>query len=424
MTVNRTILIASLLLPMFAAVQSAAAADPGFGALSTDDFPAATATEKEKYALGQLLFFDKILSGNRNISCATCHHPRHGSSDGLPLPLGEGPRGLGPERRVGATMSESVHARVPRNSPALFNLGATEVHTVFHDGRLSVDEQGIYNSGFVSPLGFQFPAGLDSVLAAQAMFPVTSAAEMAGDAGENPVADAVAQDNIAGPDGVWELLAQRLAGVPAYVSLFRAAYPDEVFTADDITYVRAANAIATFESHAFRTLNSPFDRHLRGEEGSLSDSEARGMALFYGEAGCSGCHSGKLQTDQDFHAIAMVQTGPGKGHGMDGSYRRATGFDVTLEDIGRGDVTGDQADNFRFRTPSLRNVALTGPWGHTGAYASLEAVVRHHLDPVAALEAFEPSDTKLPRLGRVVEVTGTGDAQIMEWLEKDRQVAF
>ena len=74
----------------------------------------------EKVELGRLLFFDKILSGNRNISCATCHHPDLASADGLALPLGEGPAGLGTDRATGELVNNSVAGRVPRNSPGLF----------------------------------------------------------------------------------------------------------------------------------------------------------------------------------------------------------------------------------------------------------------------------------------------------------------
>jgi len=68
-------------------------------ALTDDDFPTFT---PDQIQLGQLLFYDKILSGNRNISCGTCHHPKHGTSDGLPLGIGEGGVGLGPNRTVGS----------------------------------------------------------------------------------------------------------------------------------------------------------------------------------------------------------------------------------------------------------------------------------------------------------------------------------
>ena len=66
------------------------------------------------------------------------------------------------------------------------------------------------------------------------------------------------------------------------------------------------------------------------------------------------------------------------------------------EDYGRERVTGYAADRYRFRTPSLRNVVLTGPWGHAGAYNSLRDVVLHHLDPVASLEGYDPAQAVLP----------------------------
>ena len=116
-------------------------------------------------------------------------------------------------------------------------------------------------------------------------------------------------------DGVWALLADRLRSVPAYVELFRAAYP-EVLRADDITFVHATNAIAAFESVVWRADDSPFDQYLKGDVEAISMRAFRGMMLFYGEARCSQCHSGALQTDHDFHAIGMPQIGPGKGDGV------------------------------------------------------------------------------------------------------------
>jgi len=87
--------------------------------------------------LGQLLFYDQILSGNRNTSCATCHHPRFATSDGLSLGLGEGGIGLGPERTPDP--DNLPEQRVPRNAPALFNLGAHEFTVMSHDGRIEAD---------------------------------------------------------------------------------------------------------------------------------------------------------------------------------------------------------------------------------------------------------------------------------------------
>ena len=357
--------------------------------------------------LGRLLFFDKVLSGNQNISCATCHHPQFASTDGVALGLGEGAHGLGPDRRPGATAAEAVHERVPRNAPALFNLGAREFTVMFHDGRVEADTQGFYEGGFITPAKWKLPPGLDNVLAAQALFPVTSPTEMAGQKGENPIADARSLNNVAGPGGVWEQLAARLQAIPEYVELFQAAFPERVATADDVSMVLAANAIAAFEAASFRADGSPFDHFLRTGE-DLAPAAERGLRLFYGKARCQTCHAGTFQTDHDFHAIAMPQIGPGKADGADPDYWRATGLQAFLEDFGRGRVTVRDEDRFRFRTPSLRNVALTGPWGHAGAYATLDAAVRHHLDPVRALEAYVPDTTALPPLDHVLETRANG----------------
>ena len=387
------------------------------------DYYADGAPPEAQVELGRLLFFDKILSGNKNISCATCHHPQFAGTDGLALPFGEGPRGLGPDRQPGPTKSEAVHERVPRNSPAVFNLGAREFTRMFHDGRVEVDTQHFYEGGFITPAKWKLPTGLDNVLAAQAMFPVTSPTEMAGQKGENPIADARSLNNVAGPGGVWEQLAGRLQGIPEYVDLFKAAFPEHVTTADDISMVLAANAIAAFEAKAFRADNSPFDEYLRTGEG-LSGEAEQGMALFYGKARCQTCHAGKFQTDHDFHAIAMPQIGPGKSDGFDAGYWRATGLKAFLEDFGRGRVTVRDEDAFKFRTPSLRNVALTGPWGHDGAYHTLEDVVRHHLDPVQALNDYAAAGAMLQPLDHVLEITADGPKLEYRWLSGQRLDAF
>jgi len=378
-------------------------------------------TAREKEELGQLLFFDKILSGNRNISCATCHHPTLATSDGVALALGEGARGLGPKRRAGTTDGEGVYERVPRNSPALFNKGAHEFTRLFHDGRVEADDMRHYEGGFITPARWKLPRGLDNVLAAQAMFPVTSPAEMAGQQGENEIADAKALNNAAGPGGVWELLADRLRTIPKYVELFQRAFPDEVGEAADISYVLAANATDAFEAQVFRADESAFDKFLRGES-ELAGSARRGMELFYGGAGCTNCHAGKFQTDHDFHAIAMPQIGPGKSDGWNADYWRATGEKAFPEDYGRGRVTARAVDNYKFRTPSLRNVELTGPWGHDGAYGSLRDVVRHHVDPERALEAYEPP-ALLP-LDGVLEQVASGSRLGQSWLPARRLDGF
>ena len=248
-----------------------------------------------------MLFFDPILSGNRNISCATCHNPDHATSDGLALGIGEGGVGVGPDR-VAGTGSARIRKRIPRNSPALWNLGAREIDVMFHDGRVSVSD--IYENGFDTPAQEWLPEGLDGILAVQALFPLTSQFEMAGDPKENQVAGA-AYDRI---DAVWPILAKRVRVIPEYSDMFIAAF-DEVNDPLDIDITHIANAIAAFEGFEWRSYDSPFDAYLAGEQSALTASQVAGMRLFYGEAGCAACHSGPLLTDHKFHALALPHFG-------------------------------------------------------------------------------------------------------------------
>ncbi|WP_300056210.1 cytochrome c peroxidase [uncultured Roseobacter sp.] len=370
--------------------------------------------------LGRTLFFDPILSGNRNISCGTCHDPARGTGDDLSLSIGEGGTGFGRDRRT----HDGVVSRIPRNAQPLWNIGAKEYTAMFHDGRLEPDPAATFASGFWSPAREDLPVGLDSLLAAQAMFPVISHTEMAGQKGENAVATAVAEDRL---QDAWDLLAARLAEIPGYVEMFTRAFADEhdaLVPADTVTFVNAARALAAFQSVAFRSDASPFDRWLSGEADALDPEAKLGMQLFYGDAGCSGCHSGPLLTDHGFHAIAMPQIGPGKGHGEDTGYWRASGFMARLEDEGRYRVTFDADDLFAFRTPSLRNVSLTGPWGHDGAFGKLEDVVRHHFDPVTSLAECDVAGADLPPLDHVIEATGFGSELIFRPLNPARREAF
>ncbi|MDX2505527.1 MAG: cytochrome c peroxidase [Gammaproteobacteria bacterium] len=336
-----------------------------------------------KIELGRNLMFDKILSGNKNISCGTCHHSLTDTGDGLSLPVGEGGVGLGVTRNVGTGLDQIVE-RVPRNAPPVFNLGDNSFHTMFHDGRVTTIDAADFPSGCKTPAGHDFPDNLENVLACQAMFPVTSGTEMAGQKGENSIANAAAAGNLAGPNGVWDQLAKRLQGIPAYVDMFIAAF-DDISSARDITFGHAANAIAAFEGTNWRADNSPFDQYIRGDKGALSQNAQKGMKLFYLGDGkgnsCASCHSGLFQTDQEYHAIALPQIGSGRGSD---SPDQTGGH----EDFGREQVTGDPADTMKFRTPTLRNVALTAPYGHCGSYNSLRAIVEHHVDPEASLNAY------------------------------------
>ncbi len=333
-------------------------------------------------ALGQLLFYDPILSGNREVSCATCHHPKFGTGDGLSLSLGDGGIGLGPDRV--ADPENPPEARVPRNAPALFNLGASEFTHLFDDGRIEVDPTR--PSGFRTPLEDDMVAGFASLLSAQTMFPVLSADEMAGHVQENDIARAVRQGVLTGPGGAWDMISRRVAAVPEYAERFTTVYP-KIKGPDDIAFTDISNAIAAFMELEWRSDTAPFDAYLRGE-GTLPTEALAGLDLFYGRGGCSTCHSGPFQTDHGFHAMGAPQIGPGK----------AAKFESHSRDEGRFRVTGRVEDLYAFRTPSLRNVALTAPYGHAGAHADLAGFIADHADPVAGLRVYDISQAVLPEL--------------------------
>ncbi len=321
--------------------------------------------------LGEALFWDPELSGNRDISCATCHHPLEATGDSLSVSIGTSGQGLGEER---VRLNER-NEFIPRNAQPLFNLGYEEWEILFWDGRVS----GSLATGFDTPASDRLPDGLDSLLAAQAMFPVTSRDEMRGLRGDYDIFGeknelAMLVDYAARP--IWAALMRRLTAIPGYVELFQAAYPG--VPVDQLGFQHAANGLAAYEIDFFTFEDSPFDRYIQGDEGALSPEAVRGGLLFYGEAGCATCHTGGLLTDQQFHNLAVPQVGPGKGR------------EEPL-DLGRARETGNDCDRFAFRTAPLRNVAITGPWMHSGAFTTLEAAVRHHLNPADGLLTYDAS---------------------------------
>jgi cytochrome c peroxidase len=343
--------------------------------LTTDDF---LAVDRDHAALGQSLFYDTILSGNRNITCAHCHHPDFGTGDGLSLGIGEGGQGLGPDRSPGSG-ADRIAKRIPRNAPGLWNLGAKDLDVMFHDGRLSRSD--IFGNGFNSPAEEWLPRGLTSLLAAQALFPLVAQFEMAGNPGENEVIGAV-HDRI---DAAWPILAKRVRTEGDYGARFVAAF-DTVTAPEEVTIVEIANALAAFMVMEWSSFDSPFDAYLNGDFTALTPQQLQGMALFYGEAGCDRCHSGPLMTDQAFHALGLPAFGPG----------RTRAFDPHARDVGRMGESNRLEDAYAFRTPMLRNVALTAPYGHNGAYARLEDILRHHGDPTAMRARWRAQDAALP----------------------------
>ena len=336
------------------------------------------AFDRKQAAVGQLLFYDNILSGNQNINCGSCHHPKFGTGDGLPLGIGEGGVGLGPDRTPG-TGADAIRKRIPRNAPGLWNLGAKELHVMFHDGRLSISDD--YENQFNSPAEEWLPTGFNSLLAAQAVFPLVAQFEMAGNTGENQVTGAV-HDRI---DNGWPILAKRVRNKAPYSAMFVEAF-DHITTPEDVDIVDIANALAAFQAIEWRSHDSPFDAYLSGKTSALNAAQKRGLDLFYGKANCSQCHSGPLLSDQKFHALGLPPFGPG----------RTRRFDPYARDVGRMGESDALEDAYRFRTPMLRNVALTAPYGHNGAFATLDAIIRHHVNPKDSLAQWTPKDVALP----------------------------
>jgi cytochrome c peroxidase len=350
-----------------------------------------------KAALGRLLFFDKELSGNRDISCASCHHPFLNTADGLAVSLGTGGQGLG-ATRVRGLQREFI----PRNAPEIFNRGSAEWTTMFWDSRVS----GSPETGFDTPAKELLPVGLENILAAQAMFPVTSRDEMRGSLGD---LDVFGQPNELAPiadedlPAIWDAIMQRLLVLPEYRDLFQQAFPEVLL--EELGFQHAANAIAAFEIDACTLMDSPWDRYVAGNNSVLSEEAKRGALLFYGEADCARCHTGNLLTDQQHHNIGVPQIGPGKGE------------EAPL-DFGRGRETGDPVDRFKFRTPPLRNVGLTGPWMHDGAFSTLRSAIEHHFkDPEVAIRDYDVSQLD-PELQDTFQDDEETIAAMMETLDE------
>lgn len=326
--------------------------------------------------LGQSLFFDKVLSGNRDVSCATCHDPLSQMTDGLTLAVGTGGSGLAPNRTLGAG-----RAFVPRNAPSLLNQGLGFVYTLW-DGR--VNQEWSPTDAFKAPAGVVFPAGLQNLLAAQAMLPVLNRVEMRGNSGDQDVFGnpnelaTIADANVL---AVWRGAMNRLLAIQAYVTKFNAAYPG--IPTQSLGFQHAANALAAFQIHSFTKTNSPFDRYLARDNRALTDEQKRGGILFFGKAQCASCHSGAMLGGQQFVNIGIPQFGPGVGA-------------AAPLDIGRGEhiVGGSEFYRFNFRAPQLRNVELTAPYMHNGAYRTLESVVRHYTNADSALRNYDA--TQLP----------------------------
>jgi len=316
-------------------------------------------------ALGRALFYDPLLSGPRSHACASCHHPEHQGVDGLPVFVGPGGVGFGPERALGDAPSVGT-----RNTPALLNMEGRTHQT--WDGHIA-GEPGSW--AFVPP-GVELEAGIDNLLALSVLRPMTVADEMKGYAG---VPDALGGVNelaeLGDPESIWYALLARMEAEPGYDELLAAAEPGER------GYATLGNALSAFIATTLRADDTPWDRYLRGDEGAdvFGDAAVRGALLFFGAAQCQRCHDGPWLSDSSGHNAAAPQLGLGRG-------------DFEPWDPGAfAENRDDDSLWWVFQTPPLRNVEVTGPWTHAGGYGDLQDVVRHFLDPVAALAAWDPS---------------------------------
>jgi cytochrome c peroxidase len=207
---------------------------------------------------------------------------------------------------------------------------------------------------------------------AQAFIPPTERVEAAG--------FGFSGDN----DTIRQEVLRRINDIDAYRRLFSQSFPDVRF-GQPITFEMFGRAIAEFE-FTLIFADAPIDRFARGDHAAMTASQKRGALLFFGRAGCVECHavageSNEMYSDFRTHVIGVPQVAPTVSNVV---------FDGpgVNEDFGLEQVTGDPADRYKFRTSPLRNAALQPAFGHNGAFVSLAASIRHHLDVRASLEAY------------------------------------
>jgi cytochrome c peroxidase len=217
------------------------------------------------------------------------------------------------------------------------------------------------------------------------MLPVLNRIEMRGVPGDRDqlgnVNELAEFADVAATD-IWNAVMRRLLKFSGYQTMFAAAFPS--IPTSQLGFQHAANAIAAFEVDAFNRTNSAFDRFLKRDTRAMSDEAKRGGILFFGVARCAQCHNGPTLGGQQFANIGIPQIGPGVGKS------------VPL-DIGRGEIfpivglPPGQASPYRFafRVAPLRNVELTAPYMHNGAYPTLESVVKHYMNADSSLKAYD-----------------------------------
>jgi len=360
--------------------------------IERENLPAIT---DNKAQLGKQLFFARNLGGEQSSACVSCHHPILGGGDQLSLPIGvsavnvleQSSHDLLGHGRFNGIEPNNLPS-VPRNSPTVFNLGLNN-RALFWDSRVERRRGGIIITPD-SPIDNQGQQLHDQSLpdnvtlaAAQARFPVTSPEEMRG----NFLSGTTNQDLRS------ELTMRFTDNNPAFENNWAESF-NQAFGDEDITFDRIADAIGEYE-RSMVFVNNPWTSYLAGNNDALSQEQKAGAVLFFtnrrdGGAGCSGCHRGQTFASNRHHLVAYPQIGPGKGND--------TGA-ATSNDFGRENINHQIEERFHFRAPSLLNIAVTAPYGHTGAYQTLEEVVAHYNNPRDAINRLFAADNNQAFVG-------------------------
>jgi cytochrome c peroxidase len=280
--------------------------------------PAANPSTPAKVALGRLLFWDPVLSGPKDVACATCHHPEFGYAENRDLSIGVTGSGLGHRRRFAAGSSIPF---VKRNSQTILNVAFS-----------GSDERGNYEPA-TAPMFWDVRAqGLE----AQALEPLKALEEMRGRTfAEDKAVDAIVA---------------RVNEIPEYRRLFAAAFGQ----VRPITAQNLGNALAAFQRSIVAN-NAPFDRYMRGDRSAMSASQVAGMRRFE-RIGCVNCHNGPMFSDYKLHVLGVPDN-------------------PALQ------ATDPGAENrYAFRTAPLRNLRFTAPYMHSGVFNTLEDVLEFYDD--------------------------------------------
>ena len=359
--------VATLVLLLSPAAETQGQGQFPFSALpQTVTAPADNPTTADKVALGRLLFWDPILSGNRDVACASCHHPRFGYAEDLDLSVGVNGVGLGRNRRF---QSPNSIPFVKRNSPTMLNVGFN----------------GANRAGqYAPPTAPMFWDMRVASLESQSLEPIKSFEEMRGDT--YPEAKAV------------ETVVARLNAIPEYRALFAKAFATE----NAVTDANLGKALAAF-GRSLVANNSPFDRYMRGDRNAMTAGQIEGMRRFE-RVGCSECHNGPMFSDYKLHVLGVPDN------------RKLAKSDNGFPDNGKRAYSDiDNLDTpYAFRTASLRNLRFTAPYMHSGVFATLLDVLEFYDD---APENPNVSRREIDRLVRRLDDPDDEAGAIITFLE-------